>query len=338
LALATIIPELFSGSTPPASFLNPRLFIFLFLGYGLAILLVRELGVRWHCGVFGLFFLGLAYSIFNEGLLAKTLVLEKGLPVPLYDHYGYVLGISLPWAAGIGTWHAYASVIFPILFTHYFFPKAREKPWLNTKIALVLGLLLMLLACTAFLGTSEKGVKGTPGQLAVLLLVMFIGFVLARVLTRISHGSFHSNRPEPCEKSGLEGQVRYGTGASAIQPLLLGLSVLVPFWALALLAASKVPLGVFFGALVGIILFYAWILKRRHWLDLPSLLFFAIGWYLHNAIQAAIIILSIPGHSPGRVLITVMLDGLILFLLFRQIHRVDGAEIPVQKEPPLTER
>ena len=127
----------------------------------MAVLLVRELAVRWNCGVLGLFSLGLAYSIFNEGLLAKTLILEKGLPVPQYDQYGCVLGISLPWAAGIGTWHAYASVIFPILFTHYFFPKAREKPWLSAKIALVLGLLLMLLACTAFLGTSEKGVKGT---------------------------------------------------------------------------------------------------------------------------------------------------------------------------------
>ena len=194
--------------------------------------------------------------------------MEKGLPVPLYDQYGYVLGISLPWAAGIGTWHAYASVIFPILFTHYFFPKAREKPWLGDKIALVLGLLLMLLACTVFLGTSEKGVKGTPGQLSVLVLVMFVGFVLARAFKG-------------------RGKVRYGTGVSAIQPLLLGLSVLVPFWALALLAASKVWPGVFFAALVGIIVFYAWILKRRHWLDLPSFLFFALGWYLHNAIQAA---------------------------------------------------
>ena len=274
----------------------------------MAILLVRELGVRWHCGVLGLFFLGLAYSIFNEGLLAKTLILEKHLPVPLYDQYGYVLGISLPWAAGIGTWHAYASVIFPILFTHSFFPKARGKPWLNAKIALVLGLLLMLLGSAVFLGTSEKGVKGTPGQLSVLLLIMFVGFVLARIFKG-------------------KGNVHCRTGASAIQPLLLGLSVLVPFWGLAILAASKVWPGVFFAALVGIILFYAWILRRRGWLDPPTFLFFAIGWYLHNAIQAAIIILSIPGHSPGRVLITALLDGLILVLLWRQIRRTDGAEV-----------
>ena len=77
LALATVIPELFTGSTPLVGFLNPGLFFFLFLGYGVAILLVRELAVRCRSGILGLFFLGLAYSIFNEGLLAKTLIIER---------------------------------------------------------------------------------------------------------------------------------------------------------------------------------------------------------------------------------------------------------------------
>ena len=73
-------------------------------------------------------------------------------------------------------------------------------------------------------------------------------------------------------------------------------------------------------------MFYAWMLKRRHWLDLPSFLFFGLGWYVHNAIQA-VLILGIAGHNPGRALITALLDGLILLLLFRQIHRIHGAEI-----------
>ena len=164
LALATVLPELFSGSTPLISFLNPGLLLLLFLGYGLAILLLRELALRCRSGLLGLFFLGLAYSVFNEGLLAKTLIVEKNLPVGLYDHYGYWLGISFPWAAGIGAWHACASGIFPILLTHHFFPGAREESWLNSKLALILGLLLMFLACVAFLGISENGVKGTPAM------------------------------------------------------------------------------------------------------------------------------------------------------------------------------
>jgi hypothetical protein len=299
LALTTVLPELFSGSTPPMGFLNPGLLIFLFLGYGLAILLIRELAVRCRSGLLGLFFLGLAYSVFNEGLLAKTLIIEKSLPVGLYDHYGYLLGISFPWAAGIGAWHACASVIFPILLTHHFFPGAKERPWINGKIALILGLLLMLLASVAFLGTSEKGVKGTPAQLVVLLVIMFVGFLLGAVS---------------------KGKVLDSASRSVTKPLLLGFSILIPFWGLGFLASTKAPLAVFFVVWLAVILVYAWVLNRQHWLTLPSFLFFGVGFYLHNVVQAAVFV-SIPGKNPARALVMTLLDGLILFLLFRKIRR-----------------
>ncbi|MBU6403024.1 MAG: hypothetical protein KGS61_22100, partial [Verrucomicrobia bacterium] len=132
MALATVLPELFSGSTPlPAFVLNPGLLFLLFLGYGVAVLLVREVAVRCRVGLAGLFVLGLGYSILNEGLLARTLIRQTGLPVPLYDRFGYLGGISLPWTAGIGTWHACASVWFPILLTHHLFPQFRATPWLR---------------------------------------------------------------------------------------------------------------------------------------------------------------------------------------------------------------
>lgn len=69
-----------------------------------------------------------------------------------------------------------------------------------------------------------------------------------------------------------------------------------------------------------IILVYAWVLNRQHWLTLPSFLFFGVGWYLHNVVQAAVIV-SIPGKNPARALVMTLLGGLILFLLFRQIRR-----------------
>jgi hypothetical protein len=299
LALTTVLPELFSGSTPLISFLNPGLLLFLFLGYGLAILLIRELAVRCRSGLLGLFFLGLAYSVFNEGLLAKTLIVEKNLPVGLYDHYGYLLGISFPWAAGIGAWHACASVIFPILLTHHFFPGAKEEPWLNGKIALILGLLLMFLACVAFLGISEKGVKGTPATLVVLLAIMFVGFLFGAVS---------------------KGKVLFCDSKLVTKPLLLGFSILIPFWGLGFLASAKAPVAIFFVVWLIVIQVYAWVLNRQHWLALPSFLFFGLGWYLHNVVQAAVFV-SIPGKDRARALITTVVDGLILFLLFRQIRR-----------------
>lgn len=299
LALATILPELFSGSTSLIGFLNPGLVLFLLLGYGVAVLLIRELGVRCHSGWLGLFLLGLAYSVFNEGLLAKTLILQRKLPVALYDHYGYWLGISFPWAAGIGAWHACASVMFPILLTHYFFPEAKDKPWLNGKLALAVGVLLMLLGCAVFLGTSEKGLRGTPGQLAALLAMILAGLLLG---------------------SASKGKVLNGPAPSIAKPLLLGFSILIPFWGLGLLASAKVPPGLFFLAWLIVLVVYAWILSRQKWLALPSFLFFGVGWYLHNALQAAVFV-SILGKSPIRALVTALVEGLILWLLLRRVCR-----------------
>lgn len=299
LVLCTLLPELFTGSTSLVAFLNPGLVVFLFFGYGVAILLVRELAVRCHSGILGLFFMGMGYSIFNEGLLAKTMILKNGLPVSQYNDYGYWLGISFPWAAGISSWHAIASVLIPILLTHYFFPKIKNEPWLNGKFALCLGLLLMSLASAGFLGTSEKGVTGTRLELGIFLSLMVVLFTL---------GAFFKEK------------TRSGTPGSALKPVLLGISVLIPFWGLAFLGASKVPLAVFFPIWTGVICVYAWALGRCHMLAMPGLLYFGIGFYLYNVIQAVLLI-SLVMKNPVLGLATLLIDSVILGLLFMAIRR-----------------
>jgi len=299
LCLCTVLPELFTGSTPLTAFLNPGMVVFLFFGYGVAILLVRELAVRCHSGILGLFFMGMGYAIFNEGLLAKTMILKTGLPVSQYNDYGYWLGISFPWSAGIGAWHAVASVLIPVLLCHYFFPKVKSVVWLNGKFALCLGLLLMSLSCVAFLGTSEKGVTGTRLELAVLLSLMLVLFSL---------GAFFKEKTQA------------PPSASALKPILLGMSVLVPFWGLAFIAASKAPAMAFFPIWAGVLCLYAWLLNRYHMLALPGFLYFGMGWYLHNVIQAVLLI-GLVMKKPGLGLATLLVDALILGLLFVAIRR-----------------
>ncbi|HTL54342.1 MAG TPA: hypothetical protein VL361_01630 [Candidatus Limnocylindrales bacterium] len=291
------MPELFSGSTPPASFLNPGLLIFLALGYGVAVLLLRELAMRWGCGLWGFFVLGLAYSVFNEGLLAKTSIVEQNLPINQYDHYGYYLGVSWPWMAGIGCWHACASVIFPIAFTHHLFPHASFRAWFHWKTALAIGVALLLLSCAVFLGTSEKRIKGSPGQLVLFLALILFGLAAARL------------SKQPSRQSNAAGP--------GLLPLLFGLSVVIPFWGLVALASAKVPLVVFFVALIGIVMVYAWILDRQQWLSPPAFLLFAIGWYLHNVVQALLFI-GVASRNPGRALITAIADTALLVFLFHQ--------------------
>ena len=298
LLLCTVLPELFSGSTPLAGFGQPGLVLFLALGYGVAILLIRELAVRYGASLAGLGCLGLAYSIFNEGLLAKTLLRADHLPVALYDNYGRCLGIMFPWAAGIGTWHACASVLFPILLVHHGFPGVQAKPWLRVRVTAGIGIGLVLLACAVFLGRSARAPAGAPTQLAVLL-ALIAGLLAAG--TRL--------------RGGLP--LRSGPGTAG--PFLLGLSVVIPFWGLGFLAQAHPPVAGFFLALALVVCLYRWCLRRRRWLGPPALLFFGLGWYLHNILQALVFI-GLAAHEPRRALLTGLVDAAILLGLVRWVR------------------
>jgi hypothetical protein len=209
VALTTVLPELFSGSTPLPSFLlRPGLVHFLALGYGVSVLLVRELWIRRGGGLLGLFLMGLGYSLFNEGLLAKTLVVDQNLPINQYDHYGYWLGLSYPWMATIGVWHACASVLFPIVLTHHFFPEAAPARWVKGWLAVTIAAVFLFLGSSGFLHPSEKGVTGTPAQLVELFALMVVLFGL---------GCVFRGRPP----------VRQFTWTR--KPFFLGFSVIVPF-------------------------------------------------------------------------------------------------------------
>jgi hypothetical protein len=151
LALATILPELLSGNTPAALLFTPPMLVFLLLAYAVPVLLLRELCARLNGGLLTLFMFGLAYGIINEALLAKTVFRSTGVPVDVYDGYGFHFGIQWAWTAFILPWHAMASMIIPVIFAHVAFPKLAATPWLGAKTA-------------AALAISMKKTPGSPDQ------------------------------------------------------------------------------------------------------------------------------------------------------------------------------
>ncbi len=130
--IAMVLPELLTGSSSISTFLNPIHLIILFLGYGVAVLLIREIAVRNNLSSGGIFILGLAFGVFNEGLLAKTLIRASELPITQYNNYGYFLGVSFPFTFAISFWHALASVLVPILLVYWVYSK-NSSPFLIHK-------------------------------------------------------------------------------------------------------------------------------------------------------------------------------------------------------------
>jgi len=109
-----LLTELLTGNIGFPYILDPATFITLIIVYGFPILIIRELVVRWQGGALSIFLLGLTYGLFNEGIIAKTLMMQQALPIPIMDGYGYILGISIPFTLLIVPWHALYSVMFPI--------------------------------------------------------------------------------------------------------------------------------------------------------------------------------------------------------------------------------
>lgn len=130
--ITPVLTELLSGNLVFSKFFSPPILLFLLVVYGLPVLLIREFAISRRLGIEGIFFLGIAYGIFNEGICAKTLLMSKNVPLgDVYGHYPLFGGINIAWAGMILIWHALHSVLYPILIVSVLYPDSRKSVWLG---------------------------------------------------------------------------------------------------------------------------------------------------------------------------------------------------------------
>jgi hypothetical protein len=177
------LAEVVSGNTPLLGFIQPITFIiFVTVGYGFPVLIIRDIVVRKGWGIIQLFFLGVGYGIYNEGLFSRTIFYPFNVPSMSFDTYGLVGGVRIPWLLAIGSWHALFAIIFPIVFVHFLFPSSAEKPWLNTKFAWLLALVSVGLGVFDFF--SRNGFP-EPGGNGHFLFMIFCWIALWLVVIKL---------------------------------------------------------------------------------------------------------------------------------------------------------
>jgi hypothetical protein len=189
VVFSTVVPELFTGSTPWWRMIEPGTLVALLVSYGLPVLALRELSVRLRTGPLGLLISGLAYGLLNEGLIAKT-IFRAHLPIDSYDGYGAALGVSWPWSAFIVCWHAVASVALPVAFTQAVFPTAAAHPWTPRWAPVALTAPVLIIGALAF-GQPQGDHVGTPSELVALAVAMA---VLVVASTRV-HSTWRDGTP-----------------------------------------------------------------------------------------------------------------------------------------------
>ncbi|MBL8994330.1 MAG: hypothetical protein JNM63_13390 [Spirochaetia bacterium] len=177
VVLSSVLTEIVSGNQPVHAYLNPKVAIFLTLAYGLPVLVIREVAVRFGVGPVGIFLMGLAYGFLNEGLLAQTIIREINVPINAFDHYMMAGGFNLSWTLVIVPWHAMHAILFPILLMGFWFPANAGTPWLGKKMFLSLS--GILIGLVLFIGIVKK-----PHPQMIICLLVMAALVLISFLLR----------------------------------------------------------------------------------------------------------------------------------------------------------
>lgn len=274
---APILTEIVSGNTPVHALLDPRNDLFLLMAYSVPLLVIRELAFRWRLSTAGLFVLGLAYGIWNEGLLAQTLIRVEHVPIDTFDRYIYAAGFNFSWAAVILPWHAFLAVMFPLALVAGLFPSSVQLAWLGKRtLATLAAMLLALMVCISIVRQPHFQ------MLACLFAIMG--------LASISH-LLRTGGGESKSKEDLRTVSPVVFGVLAYPIFILG--------AIAL-ARNRVPAVAYFTVVTAILAGLAAFSRHYNLLRPPAAVRLAIGGYL--AASGFNIVSGIAHHSLERIL------------------------------------
>lgn len=259
MTMSPFLAEVLTGSTPVPLFFSPVIFLlFVTVGYGIPVLIIRELYVRYSLSFASLFFLGFAYGIVNEGLFAQTIFHPFHAPIPELAMYGLVENVRVAFMLVISSWHSLYAVVFPILIVHWLFPRVAAVPWVSKRVLWATGLLAFVFGTIGFF-TNERTTEfaGFPGVLSgstghyIFMWCVWIGCaILAWVFGRQQLW----NRPLIS---------KWGT-AGVAGGLFIAM-IIVP----TVLASASVPPAVFFGYFAAVMLGCVYFLSRVRISSLP---------------------------------------------------------------------
>ena len=176
IALAILIPELLTGSTPMVNLLNPVAVLFLVGLYGAGVLTIRELGVRWGRGWGPILCLGAAYGIAEEALGTKTFFVASLAQNHYPPPWGHWLGVNWDWSVQLTIFHAIFSISLPILLVGLVYPPERARRWFTDRqLAGVFGAFAMTVGAMLVLFNRQYPVAPT---LFVAALVAILAWAL----------------------------------------------------------------------------------------------------------------------------------------------------------------
>ena len=190
MLITPFLTEVLTTNVPITVMLHPKVLLAMMtIGYGFAVLVLREIAVRMKAGVASMVLLGLIYGMYNEGLIAKTFLRVHSVPINTFDGYGLFGGVETAWAIAISIWHAFFAFLFPIVMVYSLYPREREEAWLNRTVLAILAAFTLLISALAFFGKGDRsiGIAGTPGQYLAMAAISALLFLVARRCSKMGN-------------------------------------------------------------------------------------------------------------------------------------------------------
>lgn len=133
LLLASILGELVSGHQGPFEFINPIAWVLTAMPYGLGALACRELVVRWGKGWWSLFLLSMAYGVFEEAIVARSIFDPKWSELGALAQYNHYAGINWTFSEVLIHFHITISILASVTLVEMFYPARKHDSWISTR-------------------------------------------------------------------------------------------------------------------------------------------------------------------------------------------------------------
>ncbi len=173
-----------SANTPVVALMrNPLLLLYFVGAYGAPALLLREAWVRRRIGVPGALGAALAYTAFNEGVVADTWFSHDALAASFNTFaLGRIAGINLTLVAGLVIFHTFLSLAVPIAVVEVA-QSGAPQPWLRRRGVIVAAFVVAFIAVGSVApkhGVAVADVGARVGAIAFIVGCLVVAGVLPR--------------------------------------------------------------------------------------------------------------------------------------------------------------
>jgi len=94
---------------------------------------VRELVIHWKKGWLSLLLLGMAYGIYEEGLMVRSFFDPNWMDLDKLGVYGRVFGVNWVWSEHLTIFHALISMAAGITVVEMLYPGRRGESWIGKR-------------------------------------------------------------------------------------------------------------------------------------------------------------------------------------------------------------